>query len=48
MYLILPFLDGGLHAVYDVTIAYPDETPINEKDLLGGKFPNEIHFHIKR
>jgi len=39
---------GGLHAVYDVTIAYPDETPVNEKDLLDGKFPNEVHFHIKR
>ena len=45
MYL---FIDGGLHSVYDVTIAYPDEIPEKEKDLVEGKIPQQVHFHIKR
>jgi len=46
--LLCIFLDGGLHSVYDVTIAYPDEVPEKEKDLLEGKLPKQVHFHIKR
>jgi len=39
---------GGLHSVYDVTIAYPDQVPEKEKDLVEGKLPKQVHFHIKR
>ena len=46
--LQLLFLDGGLHSVYDVTIAYPDQVPEKEKDLVEGKLPKQVHFHIKR
>ena len=42
------FADGGLHAVYDVTLGYPDIVPETEQDLMDGNFPNEVHFHIKR
>ncbi|XP_053992268.1 lysocardiolipin acyltransferase 1-like isoform X1 [Hylaeus volcanicus] len=35
-------------AVYDLTIAYPDYVPQSELDLIKGKLPNEVHFHIKR
>ncbi|XP_018055897.1 PREDICTED: lysocardiolipin acyltransferase 1-like [Atta colombica] len=37
-----------LDAVYDLTIAYPDYIPQSEIDLIKGKFPREVHFHIKR
>lgn len=37
-----------LNAVYDLTIAYPDYIPQSELDLIKGKLPNEVHFHIKR
>lgn len=37
-----------LDAVYDLTIAYPDYIPQSETDLIRGKFPDEVHFHIKR
>ena len=47
-FLQLLFLDGGLHSVYDVTIAYPDQVPEKEKDLVEGKLPKQVHFHIKR
>jgi len=40
--------NGGLHAVYDVTLGYPDMVPETEQDLMDGNFPNEVHFHIKR
>ena len=42
------FTDGGLHAIYDVTIGYPDKIPETEQDIIDGNLPNEIHFHIKR
>lgn len=37
-----------LDAVYDLTIAYPDYIPQSEVDLIKGKLPSEVHFHIKR
>lgn len=37
-----------LDAVYDLTIAYPDYIPQSEIDLIRGKFPDEVHFHINR
>ncbi|XP_012224793.1 lysocardiolipin acyltransferase 1-like isoform X1 [Linepithema humile] len=37
-----------LDAVYDLTIGYPDYIPQSELDLIKGKFPGEVHFHIKR
>lgn len=37
-----------LDAVYDLTIAYPDYIPQTEIDLIRGKLPDEVHFHIKR
>ena len=42
------FSDGNLDAIYDMTIAYPDNLPETEADLANGKIPTEIHFHIKR
>ena len=40
--------DGNLDAIYDVTIAYPDNLPETEGDLSRGKLPKEVHFYIKR
>jgi len=41
-----------LDAVYDVTAVYPgakgEHCPQDEKDLLEGKFPEKIHYHIRR
>ncbi|XP_072152732.1 lysocardiolipin acyltransferase 1 [Bemisia tabaci] len=37
-----------LHALYDITVAYPHTYPQNELDLFRGKFPEEVHFHIQR
>ena len=38
--------------MYDVTVVYPgakgEQCPQNEKDLLQNKFPEKIHFHIRR
>lgn len=37
-----------LDAVYDVTVAYPKTLPLTELDLIKGRMPEEVHFHIKR
>ncbi|XP_043474083.1 lysocardiolipin acyltransferase 1-like [Leptopilina heterotoma] len=37
-----------LDSVYDLTIGYPDRIPQSEIDLVTGKMPDEIHFHVKR
>ncbi|KAL7631213.1 UNVERIFIED_CONTAM: hypothetical protein RMT77_018481 [Armadillidium vulgare] len=37
-----------LDAIYDVTVMYPKTLPETELDLLKGKFPEEVHFFIKR
>jgi len=39
---------GGIQSVYDITVGYPDEIISNETDILFGKVPNEVHFHVKR
>ena len=39
--------DGGLDAIYDVTIAYPDAMPKTELDVMKGILPREVHFHVK-
>ena len=38
---------GGLDAVYDVTIAYPDNIAQTEVEFIKGVIPHEIHFHIR-
>ena len=39
---------GGLDAVYDLTIAYPDVLPKTEVDVGKGILPKEVHFHVKK
>ncbi len=39
---------GGLDAVYDLTIAYPDVLPKTELDAGKGLLPREVHFHVKK
>ena len=38
--------------MYDVTVVYPgakgEDCPRDERDLLEDKFPEKIHFHIRR
>lgn len=40
--------EGSLHAIYDVTVGYRGNLCQSESDILLGKFPNEVHFHMKR
>ena len=46
-YIMDALRDGGLDAVYDVTIAYPDLLPKTELDAWKGFYPCEVHFHVK-
>uniref|UniRef100_H2Y6E9 Phospholipid/glycerol acyltransferase domain-containing protein n=1 Tax=Ciona savignyi TaxID=51511 RepID=H2Y6E9_CIOSA len=39
---------SGIHAVHDVTIAYPYDVLQNEMDLIRAGAPRAVHFHIKR
>ncbi|XP_051880919.1 lysocardiolipin acyltransferase 1 isoform X2 [Pristis pectinata] len=39
---------SSVDAIHDVTVAYPYNIPQSERDLFTGKFPKEIHFHIRR
>uniref|UniRef100_F6W804 Phospholipid/glycerol acyltransferase domain-containing protein n=1 Tax=Ciona intestinalis TaxID=7719 RepID=F6W804_CIOIN len=39
---------SGIHAVHDVTIAYPYEILHNELELIKAGAPRAVHFHIKR
>lgn len=39
---------SNVDAIHDVTVAYPYNIPQSEKDLFGGNFPKEIHFHVRR
>lgn len=41
-------LRSTVDAVWDVTLGFPDYVPETEKSLLEGKFPQEVHFHVKR
>ena len=47
-YAINALRDGGLDAVYDVTIAFPDILPKTEFDVIKGIMPREVHFHIRK
>lgn len=40
--------NNSFDAVYDISIAYPDNIVEHELDILKGKFPTEVHYHIKR
>jgi lysocardiolipin and lysophospholipid acyltransferase len=40
--------DSQIKAVYDMTIGYPKTLPHSETDILHGKIPEEVQFHIKR
>ncbi|XP_051471288.1 lysocardiolipin acyltransferase 1 isoform X3 [Apus apus] len=39
---------ANLDAIHDITVAYPQNIPQTEKQLLNGNFPKEIHFHVQR
>jgi len=47
-YTVNALRDGGLDAVYDVTIGFPDLLPKTELDIGRGILPREVHFHIRR
>ena len=47
IYVMNALRSGGLDAVYDVTIGYPDALPKTEVELAKGIMPREVHFHIK-
>ena len=47
VYVMNALRSGGLDAVYDVTIGYPDALPKTEVEIAKGIMPREIHFHIK-
>ena len=47
-YVISALRDGGLDAVYDVTIGFPDILPKTEFDIGKGIIPREVHFHVRR
>ncbi len=41
-------IDHKLDAIYDLTVAYPDQVPEEEGDLARGVIPSTVCFHIKR
>ena len=47
VYVVNALRNGGLDAVYDVTIGYPDALPKTESELVKGIMPREVHFHIR-
>ena len=47
VYVMNALRSGGLDAVYDVTIGYPDALAKTESELAKGIMPREVHFHIK-
>ena len=47
VYIMNALRSGGLDAVYDVTIGYPDALPKTEAEIAKGIMPREVHFHIK-
>ena len=46
VYVMNALRSGGLDAVYDVTIGYPDVLPKTEVEMAKGIMPREVHFHI--
>ena len=47
-FLVEKMRHKGLKAVHNVTVGYPRNVCLGELDLLTGKFPKEIHFHLER
>jgi lysocardiolipin and lysophospholipid acyltransferase len=45
---ILGLIKPHSKAIYDVTIGFPDLIPQNEKLLIRGTYPKEVHFHVQR
>ncbi|KAF7253105.1 hypothetical protein EG68_08869 [Paragonimus skrjabini miyazakii] len=37
-----------LSDIYDVTVAYPDQLPSPETNILIGQVPKEVHYHVNR
>ena len=47
LYIIQALRSGGLDAVYDITVGYPDALAKTEVDFVKGKcIPREIHYNI--
>ena len=44
---LLPQLVITLDSILDVSIGYPENIPQNEMDILKGKFPRQVHFHVQ-
>ena len=47
VHLVQSLRKGGLEAVYDITIGFPDALPKTEVHFLNGVIPSEIHYYIK-
>lgn len=37
----------SLDSILDVSIGYPENIPQNERDILEGRFPQQVHFHVQ-
>ena len=47
LYVMEALRSGGLDAVYDITVGYPDALAKEESNLLSGEYiPREIHYNI--
>lgn len=42
------FSEGGLDAIYDITVGYPLDFPHSELELAKGRVPPEVHYTFKR
>ncbi|XP_035665785.1 lysocardiolipin acyltransferase 1-like isoform X1 [Branchiostoma floridae] len=40
--------EHNLDAIHDITVGYPNGKAQTEADLLAGRFPEEVHFHVRR
>ncbi|KAL9952462.1 hypothetical protein ACROYT_G039724 [Oculina patagonica] len=47
-YCVEKLRQGKLDAIHDVTVGYSENYCFQELDLLKGRVPHEIHFHIQR
>lgn len=46
-YVINAMRDGGLDAIYDVTVGYPDLISKTELEFARGYMPREVHYHVR-
>lgn len=46
--IVCVYTDKHVDCVYDVTVAYPDSVPENGSDIVFGRLPSVVHFHVKR